>query len=144
MLNTLNLSTPLGLALAAGARARVRRGPEGLFIAEGWRLRLPAAAAFVVGNVVFTRGSAHGLLSRPELFGHEARHASQYAACLGLPFLPLYAAGAAYSLARTGNPGSLNPFERLAGLEAGGYAPEARRPARPRARRQAQGARGRG
>ena len=123
MLNTLNLTTPLGLALAAAARTRLRRGPEGLFIAEGYRLRLPAASAFVVGNVVFTRGSARNLLARPALFGHEARHASQYAACLGLPFLPLYAAAAAYSMARSGNAGSLNPFERLAGLEAGGYAP---------------------
>ena len=139
MLNTLNLTTPLGLALAAGARTRLRRGPEGLFIAEGYRPRLPAAAAFVVGNVVFTRGSARGLLDRPALFGHEARHATQYAACLGLPFLPLYAAAAAYSLARAGNPGSRNPFERLAGLDAGGYAPAVHGPSRPRARRRAQG-----
>ncbi len=144
MLNTLNLSTPLGLALAAAGRTRLRRGPEGLFIAERWRSRLPPAAAFVVGNVVFTRGSARALLARPGLFGHEGRHATQYAACLGLPFLPLYAAGAAYSLARSGNPGLLNPFERLAGLEAGGYAPVAGGPSRPRTRRRAQGARGRG
>ncbi|MEN2743207.1 hypothetical protein ABCQ75_15600 [Sinomonas halotolerans] len=130
-LNTANLSTPLGLALAAAARTPLRRGPGGLFIAEHYRPRLPAAAAFVVGNVVFTRGRAEDLLARPALFGHEARHATQYAACLGLPFLPLYAVAAAYSAARTGNPGSLNPFEQIAGLEAGGYPRRRTRPLPP-------------
>jgi hypothetical protein len=131
VLNTLNLSTPLGLALAAGSRAPLRRGPAGLFIAEHYRPRLPLAGAFVVGNVIFTRGSAEGLLSRPALFAHEARHASQYAACLGVPFLPLYFASALFSLAHCGDPATLNPFERLAGLSDGGYpapAPKERGP----------------
>lgn len=123
MLNTLNLSTALGLALAAGARTALRRGPSGLFIAERYGLRLPAAAAFTVGNVVFTRASACDLVSRRELLAHEARHATQYAACLGLPFLVLYAVSALFSWALRGEPASLNLFERLAGLEDGGYRP---------------------
>ncbi|GHG56491.1 hypothetical protein GCM10012320_29050 [Sinomonas cellulolyticus] len=121
MLNTLNLSTLLGLGLAVAARTRLRRGPGGLFVAEGYTPRLPAAGAFTVGNVVLTRGSAAQLLAQPELLAHEARHATQYAACLGLPFLPLYFAAALVSLASRGDPASLNPFERLAGLEDGGY-----------------------
>ncbi|BCT75804.1 hypothetical protein SCMU_16460 [Sinomonas cyclohexanicum] len=127
MLNTLNLSTPLGLALAAAARTPLRRGPDGLFVAERYTPRLPVAGAFTVGNVILTRGSAEELLARRELLAHEARHATQYAACLGLPFLPLYfachLAGALVSLAFGGDPASLNPFERLAGLEDGGYRP---------------------
>lgn len=119
----LNLTTPLGLALAAAARTPLRRGPDGLFIAEHYRPPLPLAAAFTVGNVVFTRSTAHELVSRPALLAHEARHSSQYAACLGLPFLPLYCGAALLSLVRTGDPASLNPFERLAGLEDGGYRP---------------------
>ncbi|WP_369047072.1 hypothetical protein [Sinomonas sp. P10A9] len=127
VLNTLNLSTLLGLLVAAVARTPLRRGPGGLFVAESYRPRLPVAGAFTVGNVVFTRGSAAELVSRRELFAHEARHATQYAVCLGLPFLPLYfagyLAGAAVTLARPGDPASFNPFERLAGLEDGGYLP---------------------
>lgn len=123
MLNTLNLSTPLGLALAAAVRTPLRRGPDGLIIAEHYRPLLPVAGAFTVGNVVFTRWTARELVSRPGLLAHEARHSTQYAACLGLPFLPLYFGAALLSFARTGDPASLNPFERLAGLEDGGYAP---------------------
>ncbi|WP_344301031.1 hypothetical protein [Sinomonas flava] len=124
VLNTLNLSTPLGLALAASARTPLHRGPDGLFIAEGYRPRLPLAGAFVVGNVVFTRGSAGALMARPALLAHESRHATQYAFCLGLPFLPLYFASALWSWARSGDPAALNPFERLAGLADGGYVAE--------------------
>lgn len=127
MLNTLNLSTLLGLLVAAVARTPLRRGPGGLFVAESYRPRLPVAGAFTVGNVVFTRGRASELVSRPELLAHEARHATQYAVCLGLPFLPLYftgyLAGAVVSLVRPGEPAYFNPFERLAGLEDGGYLP---------------------
>jgi hypothetical protein len=38
-----------------------------------------------------------------------------------MPFLPLYFLAAAWSLLRTGNPGTENMFERHAGLVAGGY-----------------------
>jgi hypothetical protein len=55
------------------------------------------------------------------LLGHEERHSTQYAYCLGLPFLVLYGAAACWSMVRTGNPGLGNWFERQAGLEAGGY-----------------------
>ncbi|GAB3275066.1 hypothetical protein GCM10027449_14000 [Sinomonas notoginsengisoli] len=127
MLNTLNLSTPLGLALALAARTPLRRGPGGLFIAERYRPGLPVAGAFTVGNVVFTRGSATDLVGRRGLCAHEARHATQYTVCLGLPFLPLYfagqLAGAVVALVCRGDAASFNPFERLAGLEDGGYRP---------------------
>ena len=46
----------------------------------------------------------------------------------GLPFLPLYFIAAGWSQLRTGNPGSANIFERLAGLEAGGYVDMRHRP----------------
>lgn len=119
--NVLNATTPLGLLLAGCARAPVRRGPRGLLLATGYRWRLPMAGAFTVGNVVLFRAGPWESLANPELLGHEERHSTQYACCLGLPFLPLYFLAAAWSLLRTGNPGSGNVFERHAGLLAGGY-----------------------
>ena len=129
-LNWINLSTPCGLAVAALSGCRVSPGPYGILLAEGYRRRLPRARAFTVGSVVLLRGSAPR--SAPPAFlrllEHEARHTRQYAACLGLPFLPAYLMAAGYSLLRTGDPASRNPFERGAGLAAGGYR---ERPVRP-------------
>lgn len=119
--NLLNATTPLGLLLAGCARAPIRRGPRGLLIATGYRWRLPFAGAFTVGNVVIFRAGPAEVLANPVLLGHEERHCTQYAWCLGLPFLPLYFLAAGWSLARTGNPGTRNVFERHAGLQAGGY-----------------------
>lgn len=118
--NILNLTTPLGLALAAAGRAQIRSGPHGLLLAEHWRLPL-AAGAFTVGNVVITRGRFDDLVERaPRVLVHEARHSSQWLV-LGLPFLALYGLGAAWSVLRTGDRAAGNPFERAAGLADGGY-----------------------
>lgn len=129
-LNWVNLSTPCGLAVAALSGCRITRGPHGTLIAEGYRRPLPRARAFTVGSVVLVRGSvpqgAHAGFDT--LLEHEARHCRQYAACLGLPFLPAYLLAAGYSLLRTGDPASRNPFERGAGLADGGYREQ---PARP-------------
>ncbi|MDP9988510.1 hypothetical protein LFT44_07050 [Arthrobacter sp. FW306-05-C] len=119
--NLLNGSTLAGLAVALAARTRISRGPRGMVIAAGYRWRLPFAHAYTLGNVVLCRSTAEELVSRPALLGHEERHCSQYAWCLGLPFVPLYLAAAAWSVLRTGNPGTANIFERRAGLAAGGY-----------------------
>jgi hypothetical protein len=121
-LNTLNGATLLGLAVAAAGRARVAPGPRGLLVATGYRLRVPPRRAFTVGDVVLTRYDPGWLEARPRLLVHEERHTWQYAACLGLPMLPLYALAAAWSWLRTGDPGRANAFEVLAGLEDGGYA----------------------
>ncbi|MBG6223917.1 hypothetical protein IWX63_000472 [Arthrobacter sp. CAN_A2] len=129
-LNWINLSTPCGLAVAALSGCRVSPGPYGILLAEGYRRRLPRARAFTVGSVVLLRGSAPRTASPAflRLLEHEARHTRQYAACLGLPFLPAYLVAAAYSLLRTGDPASRNVFERWAGLPDGGYR---ERPVRP-------------
>jgi hypothetical protein len=119
--NLLNGSTLAGLAVARAAGTRISPGPRGLTIAAGYRWPLPFARAFTLGNVVLYRGAAEDLLSLPALLGHEERHCSQYAWCLGSPFIPLYFLAAGWSLLRTGNPGTGNPFERHAGLAAGGY-----------------------
>ena len=120
-INLANGSTVLGLAVAAAARTRLAPGPRGLVLAGGYRWRLPFARAFTLGNVVLCRGPAEDLLSVPGLLGHEERHCTQYAWCGGIPFLPLYLLAAGWSVLRTGNPGTANPFERHAGLAAGGY-----------------------
>lgn len=137
ILNAVNLSTPLGLGLARATCRSIRRGPDGLFFAEGYRAPLPHAAAFTVGNVILIRRDAAFVADNPALLAHEARHSSQYAACLGLPFLPAYAVCAVWSLWRTGDPGSRNFFERDAGLAAGGYRENAVRRPGPRRRRAA-------
>jgi hypothetical protein len=119
--NVVNGSTVVGLAVAALARTDVSAGPRGLIIAGAYRWRVPFAGAFTLGNVVLCRCTAAELLSRPALLGHEEKHCSQYAWCLGIPFLPLYLLAAGWSVLRTGNPGTANVFERHAGLAAGGY-----------------------
>ncbi|MFC7385924.1 hypothetical protein [Sphaerisporangium rhizosphaerae] len=129
VVNYVNLSTPLGLLIAVAGRARVRRGEHGLLYAHGYRIRFPVAGAFTVGNVVVTaqeEGCLTGALLR-----HEARHATQYAFCVGLPMLLLYVLAAGFSLVVCGHYASWNPFERLADLDEGGYP---RHPARWRRR----------
>jgi hypothetical protein len=127
VVNVANLSTPLGALLARIGGDGLRRGPHGLLIGTGYRLPLPAAPAFTVGNVVLLRGDGSVLERRPLLLAHEARHATQYAWCLGPLMIVLYLGCAGLSLALCGDHASYNPFERLAGLEDGGYA---RRPLR--------------
>lgn len=119
--NLANGTTLLGLAVAAAAGTAVSQGPRGLLIASGYRWRIPYAGAFTLGNVVICRIRAEDLTSNPALLGHEEMHCSQYACCLGLPFLPLYFLAAGWSVLRTGDPASENFFERQAGLAAGGY-----------------------
>ena len=129
--NLLNGSTVLGMLLARSAGCGIRKGPRGLVIATGYRPRLPIAGAFAVGNVVLFRSDPGQVRGNPVLLGHEERHCTQYAWCLGLPFLPLYFLAAGWSFLRTGSAGSGNIFERMAGLEAGGYVdPSGRRPTR--------------
>ena len=121
VLNLVNLSTPLGLLVAAAGRARLGRGPDGLLLARGFRLHIGSAPAFTVGNVVLLRLDDDALTRRPRLLAHEARHATQYAWCVGLLLLPLYAVAAAWSWSRCRDFASYNPFERHAGLADGGY-----------------------
>ena len=120
--NLINLSTPLGLLIAAIGSARRRPGPSGLTLAEGYRVPFPPAGAFTVGNVVISPLRFATLTARqPEVMEHEDVHAWQYFWCGGLPFLPLYLLAAGWSWLRTGDPASRNLFERAAGLARGGY-----------------------
>ena len=125
-INLANGSTLAGLAVARLGRARVARSADRLFLGTGYRLPVPPAPAFCLGNVVVTRldeldpGSA--------LFRHEARHATQYACCGGVVMVPLYLLAAAASWALTGDFGARNVFERRAGLADGGYTDKPLRP----------------
>lgn len=121
--NVVNGATPLGLLVGflGRGRFRVRRG---LVVVD--RVRIPkvfTAAAMTVGGVVLVpRRSLEDAESRiPRLLEHEDEHAWQWAYCLGLPFLPLYAAATAWSIARTGDRAQGNVFEVQAGLDSGGY-----------------------
>jgi hypothetical protein len=130
VLNAVNGSTCLGLAVAGVGRCRIERGPRGLVLATGYRLRVPTAPAFTVGNVVVSRRPRDWLDRRPAMLAHEERHSWQYVVCLGVPMIPLYLLAAGYSYLRGGDIGVHNPFERLAGLEDGGYPLFSERPRR--------------
>jgi hypothetical protein len=118
--NALNGSTLLGLAVAVAGRARINRGPRGLLLATGYRIGLPRAGAFTLGNVVLTRHDVDWWEQRSRLLAHEERHSWQYAV-LGLPMLPLYGAAAGWSYLRGGDHATYNAFETRAGLTDGGY-----------------------
>jgi hypothetical protein len=117
--NLINGTTVAGLAVARSGGARLVRCRDGLLVGTGYRLRLPSAPAFTVGNVIITRRA--WIDTDSDLFRHEARHATQYAWCGGLLMLPFYFAAAAVSWLLSGDVGAWNPFERLAGLADGGY-----------------------
>jgi hypothetical protein len=127
--NRVNLSTPLGLAVARLGRAEVRPGPRGLLLAEGYRLPFPVAGAFTVGDVLVTAGRWER--HRPGLLEHEERHSWQWFWWGGLPFLPAYGACLVWSVLRTGDRAAANAFERRAGLALGGYREVAVRPLTP-------------
>lgn len=132
VLNWLNLSTPLGLALARAGGARLRRGPRRSILADYYRWTFPTGGAFTVGDVIVSRHDLDLLVARrPALLGHELVHSRQWAACLGLPFLPLYAASMGWSWLRTGDRAAASIFERQAGLQDGGYAEVPPRPLGP-------------
>ena len=120
--NLANLSTLAGLVVARLGGCALRRGPDGLILAEGYRLRFPVAGAFTIGDVVIT-AHAFAALQRqlPRLLAHEERHSWQYFWCFGLPFFLLYTAAMGWSVLRTGDRAARNIFERRAGLADGGY-----------------------
>jgi hypothetical protein len=133
-LTAVNGTTLLGVLIAVGTGARLRRGPGGILIGEGYRARLPKQTCFTVGSVILTRRTAEWLLheQHTDLLAHEARHAAQYA-LFGPLFWPAYWLACGYSYAMVGSYGVRNAFEKHAGLAAGGYHEEL--PLRPWAAR---------
>jgi hypothetical protein len=127
--NVANGSTLAGVLVALVGRARLTRAGDGLLIGEGYRLPVPPAPAFCVGNVVVTRLERGALERDSPLFAHEARHATQFACCAGVLMVPVYLLAAGLSWLLTGSFGARNVFERRAGLAEGGYADLPLRPA---------------
>jgi hypothetical protein len=117
--NLANGSTVAGLGVAVVGGARLARSVDGLVTATGYRLPVPPAPAFCLGNVILTRDD--DINPRSPLFRHETRHATQYAWSGGVAMVPLYLMAAGVSWALTGDFGARNIFERLAGLADGGY-----------------------
>jgi len=123
--NLVNGSTLAGLGVAALGGAAIARSVDGLLTGTGYRLPVPPAPAFCLGNVIVTRD---GLDPGSPVFRHEARHATQFAWCGGVVMIPLYLAAAGVSWALTGDFGARNVFERRAGLADGGYSDKPLRP----------------
>jgi hypothetical protein len=121
VVNWVNLSTLLGLLVARLGGATRRPRGRGTFTCSGYRLRFPVAGAFTVGSVIITKHDAEWIEARPLLLRHEDRHCTQYAILLGPMMLPLYGLSVAISYLLAGDHSSYNPFERLAGLDDGGY-----------------------
>ena len=117
--NLLNGSTLAGLAAAKAGRARLASCPGGLIVGTSYRLPVPSAPAFTLGNVIITHRPA--LEAGSALLRHEARHSTQYAWCGGLLMLPLYFTAAGVSWLVSGDFGAWNVFERCAGLADGNY-----------------------
>ena len=78
--NLANGSTAAGVLVALAGRARLRPAGDGLLVAAGYRLPIPVAPAFCLGNVLVTRRGDGQFRAGQRLFAHEARHATQYAA----------------------------------------------------------------
>ena len=135
VVNLVNGSTLTGFGIAALGGAAIARSVDGLFTGTGYRLPVPPAPAFCLGNVIVTRGD--GIDPGSPVFRHEARHATQFAWCGGVVMIPLYLGAAGVSWALTGDFGARNPFERWAGLADGGYTDKPLRPSlkRPDPRR---------
>lgn len=127
VVNLLNGSTLAGLGVAKAGGARLARLPDGLLVGTEYRLPVPPAPAFTLGNVIITRRAT--LAPGTPLLRHEARHSTQYAWCGGLLMLPLYFAAAGASWLLSGDAGAWNVFERGAGLADGNYTARALRPA---------------
>jgi hypothetical protein len=125
--NLLNGSTLAGLAAAKAGGARLSRFPDGVLVATDYRLPVPSAPAFTLGNVIITHRAA--LEPDTPLLRHEARHSTQYAWCGGLLMLPLYFTAAGVSWLVSGDFGAWNVFERGAGLADGNYTARPLRPA---------------
>src|SRR4051812_47748976 len=112
VINWLNLMTPLGLLIARIGGCARQPGPHGLVIRTDYKLRIPDAGAFTLGNVVTTRHGADYLLAEEKaaLLAHEATHSIQ-AAVLGPFFIPLYFAAAGWSWLLSADVGGRNLFE---------------------------------
>jgi hypothetical protein len=126
VVNLVNGSTLAGLGVAALGGAPIASSVDGLFLGTVYRLPVPPAPAFCLGNVIVTRRESIDSGSR--LFRHEARHATQFAWCGGVVMIPLYLTAAGVSWVLTGDFGARNVFERRAGLADGGYADKPLRP----------------
>jgi hypothetical protein len=126
VVNLVNGSTLAGFGVATLGGAAIARNVDGLFTGTGYRLPVPPAPTFCLGNVIVTRGD--GIDPSSPVFRHEGRHATQFAWCGGVVMIPLYLAAAGMSWALTGDFGARNAFERRAGLADGGYTDKPLRP----------------
>ena len=121
--NFVNLSTPVGLAVARIGSATIRRGPARPVPGRGLPLQIPYR-----GRIHDRQCDHHERHvgcdvadKYPHLIQHEEGHTWQYLYCLGLPYYIPYVVFMGWSVLRTGDRAARNFFERQAGLAIGGY-----------------------
>lgn len=71
--NLVNGSTLAGVLVAAAGRARLAQGEDGLLIGEGYRLPVPPAPAFTLGNVILTKAGRPAGLGEDHIPERERR-----------------------------------------------------------------------
>ena len=126
VVNLVFLATPAGWLLARTGHAHLRPGLHGVWVATGYRSRVPAprAPAVTIGDVVLLRLDDEQLARRPRLLTHEARHSGQWACWLGMLGFPVaYGVASLWSWFRIRDFARANVFEVRAGLVDGGYLP---------------------
>ena len=122
MINWINLSTLLGLLVARiGGTTRHRRG-RGTYVCTGYRFGFPVAGAFTIGSVIITKHDLDWLSESGQCCSSTRTGTAPSTRSSSDPvMLPLYFVSVGISYLLAGDHSSYNPFERLAGLDDGGY-----------------------
>jgi len=111
--------TGIGLLYSRARHAHVCLSRSAYYYVAVHADNIAGTKAMTVGDIVLTPGFNISRERLRSLIGHEARHRAQWAVgtLIGGPF----AFPVAYVIDDFFFPGSRNQFERMAGLEAGGY-----------------------
>ena len=116
LLNTINLSTCLGLTIAHFLGGKVFKLDNKMYINYGRKGKYQKAGAITIGDVILAKGRLSD-----NVIKHETIHAQQFAKYWGIPFLALYSLASIKSFIMYRNRWQGNIYEIQAGLVDGEY-----------------------
>ena len=116
LLNTINLSTFLGLTIAHFLGGKVFKLDNQMYINYGRKGKYQKAGAITIGDVILAKGRLSD-----NVIKHETIHAEQFAKYWGIPFLALYSLASIKSFIMYRNRWQGNIYEIQAGLVDGEY-----------------------